>query len=178
MPILKVLFDICLLRGRPQDIPASTALLWMSVAASVLVDYSGVAIGDGHGVQRFLLVAAQTAFFGGVIWLVLKLRGFPARWQQTVTALFAASSVFGLVMLPVLPEVVEMLKQGPGAVIGWQAYFAFGGSIWYLMIMTQVMRHATELSVGLSALLSVGCLITVRVLELLFISMFALPVQS
>ena len=167
-----------MLRGRPQDLPASTSLLWLFVATSLLTDYLGAASSYGPGTQRLFLVVAQTVFFAGVIWAVLRMRGFPERWLQTLMALFAANTIFGLIMLPVLPEVVEMLRQGPNAVIGWQAYFAFGGSIWYLMIMTHVMRHAIELSIALSALVSIGCLITVRVMEVLLMSFFAIPVQA
>ena len=178
MPILKTLIDICLLRGRPQDLPASTFLLWMFVAASLLTDYLGAVSSYGPETPRSFLVVAQTVFFAGVIWATLKLRGFPERWLQTMMALFASNTIFGLVMLPVLPEVVEMLRQGPNAVIGWQAYFAFIGSIWYLMIMTHVMRHAIELSIFLSGMISIGCLITVRVMEVMLMSLFAIPVQA
>lgn len=182
MSIAKIIIDICLLRGRPQDLPASTSLLGLVALSTVAVDYAGAASIHGHGGMRLLLVIMQVSLFAGVIWAVLQLRGHAERWLQTIIALFAANTIVGLVLLPVLPRLVMLINQssvaGANLQIGWEIYFALVCSLWYFMVMTQVMRHALAWPMALSGLISFTCLVAVRLAELMLNSFFSIPVPS
>jgi hypothetical protein len=185
MPILKTIFDICLLRGRPQDLPASWNLLQLTALATVATGYARAARVDGPGLWGLLLVIFQTAIFGAVVWMILQVRARPERWLQSILALYAVNALFNLMILPILPQLVEAgklalaaIQQGSAMPIGWELIFASAADIWYLMVMAQVMRHATDLPFGLSALISFFALISVFVLEMLFISVFSLPVPT
>ena len=182
MSIAKIIIDICLLRGRPQDLPASTSLLWLAALSTVVVDYAGIASIYGHGGMRLLLVVIQVFLFAGVVWAVLQLRGHAERWLQTIIALFAANTIFSLILLPVLPQLALLIKQGsaPQASlqIGWEIYFALACSIWYFMVMTQVMRHALAWPLALSGLVSFASLVAVRLAEVMLHSFFSLPAPT
>lgn len=185
MSILKIIFDICLLRGRPQDLPASWNLLQLTLLATVIMGYARVVRVDGHSVGGLLLVVAQSIIFGAVIWVILKMRDRPGRWLQSITALYALNALFGLLLLPVLPQLAEAgrlafeaFQQGNPAPIGWELLFASVADIWYLLAMAQVMRHATELSFGRGVLVSFFALISVGMLEMLLILIFSAPVQQ
>jgi hypothetical protein len=185
MPILKIIFDICLLRGRPQDLPASWNLLRLTVLATVLTGYARVVRVDGSGLGGLVLVIFQAAIFGAVVWMILKVRGRPERWLQSIAALYAVNALFSLMLLPVLPQLaeagkhaLEAFQQGAATPIGWELLFASAADIWYLLVMAQVMRHATELSFGLSALISFFALVTVGMVEILLISVFSVPVPA
>ncbi len=182
MSIAKIIIDICLLRGRPQDLPASTSLLWLAGLSAVVVDYAGTASIYGHGGMRLLVMVIQVFLFAGVIWAVLQLRGHPERWLQTIIALFGAKIIFSLILLPVLPQLAVLINQGPVAQsslqIGWEVYFALACSIWYFMVMTQVMRHALAWPLALSGLVTFTSLVAVSLAEVMLNSFFSIPAST
>lgn len=181
MSIAKTIINICLLRGRPQDLPAAMSLFWLAGLGKVAVDYAGVAGIYGHSGVRLLLVAMQVSMFAGVMWAVLQLRGHAERWLQTMIALFAANTIVSLILLPVLPQMALLINQGPTAQanqIGWEVYFALVCSLWYFMVMTQVMRHALAWPLALSGLVSFAALMAVSLIELMLNSFFSIPVPA
>lgn len=185
MPITKIIFDICLLRGRPQDLPASRNLLFLTALATVVTGYARIVRVEEPGVGSLFLVIVQAIIFGAVVWAILKMRGRPERWLQSIVALYAMNTVFSLMLLPVLPQLAEAGKhaleafhQGAATSIGWELWFASAADIWYLLVMAQVMRHATDLTFGISALISFFALVAVGMLELLLILIFSTPVPT
>ena len=173
MPILKIILDICLLRGRAQDLPASVGLVWIAAAASVVVNTLGM-LGQDVGFAPLLFIVSQVALFGAVAWLVLRLRGFPARWLQTMTALYAVDAVFNLLLLPLLPELVEMLKQGPDVVPGWEGFTMLALVGWLLLVNARVLREATEWPLPLAFLTGLTMLLVVRMIGIFVVSLFGL----
>jgi len=173
MNTLQQLLDICLFRTRPQDLPTSNRLLALTVAAGVIVDVLSLQEGrldPGH----WLFILFQAGLFAGGLWLVLRWRGFANRWIQTATALFAANAFFSLLLLPMMPALVEIMKSGPQAAIGWQAYVMLAVSIWFLAVMTRVMREAIEASMGLSLVITLAMIFLVRMAGLILAPLFGL----
>ncbi len=177
MHILKIIFDICLLRGRAQDLPASMGLLWLAAAAGVAVNSLGLT-GQQLELAHVLFIVSQVALFGAVVWLVLRLRGFPARWMQTMTALYAVDAVFSLLLLPLLPAVVELAKVGPQAMPGWEGFALLLLSGWLLLIIARVLREATEWPLPLAFLTGLTSLLAVRMLGHLLVPLFGLSTQT
>ena len=181
MSIAKIIIDICLLRGRPQDLPASTSLLGLAALSTVMVDYAGAAIIYGDGGLRLPLAVMQAPLLAGVVWAVLQLRGHPERWLQTIIALFAANTIFNLIRLPVLPQLVVVINQVAAQLkpeIGWEVYFALACGLWYFMVMTQVMRHALAWPLALSGLVSFVSLVAVGLVEMMLNSFFSIPTPT
>lgn len=176
MHILKIILDICLLRGRAQDLPASMNLVWLTAAASVMVNALGMSE-QALDLAQLLFIASQAVLFGAVVWLVLRLRGFAARWMQTISALYAVDAVFSLLLLPFLPALMEMIKQGPEAKPGWEAYVLVALSGWLLLIIARVLREATEWPLPLAFLAGFAALLAVRILGHLLAPLFGLMVQ-
>jgi len=176
MPIIKIIIDICLLRGRAQDLPTSMNLVWLTAAASVAVNALGMPE-RATSLGQLLFIASQQAMFGAIIWLLLRLRGFPARWTQTVTALYAVDAVFSFLLLPLLPALMEMVKQGPDTKPGWEAYILLALSGWLLLIIARVLREATEWPLPLAFLAGFTSLLVVRILGHLIAPIFGLQVQ-
>ena len=185
MPILKIIFDICLLRGRPQDLPASRNLLGLIALAAVVTSYARVMRVDGASFSGLILSIFQVAIFGAVVWVVLKVRDRPERWLQSMTALYAVNTLFGLMILPVLPQLVEAAKhaieafqQGTAAPIGWELLFASAADVWYLLIMAQVLRQAAEWSFGLSVFVSVFALLSIGMMEIQLTAILSVPAPT
>lgn len=176
MHILKIILDICLLRGRAQDLPASMNLVWLTAAASVAVNAVGMPE-RATNLAQLLFIVSQAALFGAVIWLLLRLRGVAARWMQTITALYAVDAVFSLLLLPLLPALMEMIKQGPEAKPGWEAYLLLAISGWLLLIIARVLREATEWPLPLAFLAGFTSLMAVRLIGHVMAPLFGLSVQ-
>ena len=173
MHLLKIILDICLLRGHAQDLPASVKLVWITAAASVVVNTLGM-MGQDIGLAPLLFIVSQVALFGAAVWLVLRLRGFPTRWLQTITALYAVDAVFNLMLLPLLPALVEMLKQGPQITPGWEGFVMLAMVGWLLLIIARVLREATEWPLPLAFLAGLTILLAVRMVGLFLVPLFGL----
>jgi hypothetical protein len=171
--LLRLILDICLLRGKPQDLPTSGTLALLAAAASVVVDYLSL---PDHAIDlgRLLFVVSQVALFGAALWLLLRQRGYPERWTQTVTALYAANAVFSLMLLPFLPALAEMVRQGAAAGMGWQGYVSLALTAWFLAVMARVLREALELGMLASFLVSLAVIFVVRILGLVLAPLFGL----
>jgi hypothetical protein len=177
MNTLRLLLDICLLRGRAQDLPASMNLVWLTAATSVAVDVLSLPDG-GAGLGRILFVASQVALFGASIWVVLKLRGHPARWVQTISALYAANTAFSVLLLPFMPALAAMVEAGPGTPVGWQAYVMLALTGWFLAVTARVLREATEWPLLPSLLVGIACIMVVRIAGYELAPLFGLSVQT
>lgn len=173
MNFLKNILDICLLRGRAQDLPAAVGWVWLTAIASVMVNSLGIP-SENRDVLHVLFIASQVALFGAVVALLLHLRSFPARWMQTMTALYAVDAVFSLLLLPLLPALVGMLKQGSEVKPGWEGFALFFLSGWMLLIIARVFREATEWPLPLAFLVGLTSLLAVRMMGLLLVPLFGL----
>lgn len=177
MNFLKNILDICLLRGRVQDLPTSTRLLAVTGLASVVVNSLSMPE-QNLGVAQFLFVALQPVLFGAVIFGLLRLRGFPERWVQTMTALYAVDAVFSLLKLPFLPAMIEMLKQGPEAQFRWEAVLVLFLGGWLLLITARILREATEWPLPLAFFASLTALLVVFMLSYLLMPLFGFSAQA
>lgn len=177
MSLLRQFLDICLLRGRTQDLPTSTNLVLGTAVASVVIDFASLpeeARNPGH----LLFVISQVALFGAAVWLLLRQRGFPERWIQTITALYAVNAAFSLVLMPFLPALAEMLKQGPGVAPGWPAWLALALTAWFLAVMARVLHEALETGMLASFMLSLAVIFAVRLLGLVLMPLFGVTVGA
>lgn len=181
MSFLKIIFDICLLRGRAQDLPASMGLVWAMVTASVVMNALGVSE-RALDFQHLPAIFSQAMFFGAVVWLLLRSRNVAARWMQTVTALYAVDAVLVGLMLPFFPaltemmnDVMEALKQGqqkPEIKPVWEAYILFGLFFWKLLVTARVLREAAGWSLPLAFLIGFAALLSSSILGVLAVSPF------
>jgi hypothetical protein len=99
LAIVHFFFELCLLRRKPQDLPASTALLAVVLVAGllggVLLSVSaGAALlaGIGQTLLDFLLML-------GVLHLALEFTDKLPRFLQTATALVGADTLVGIAAL-------------------------------------------------------------------------------
>lgn len=153
--LLNTLLAIFLLRGRPQDLPASRPLVWFTALAVVLTDYVLDRLHEDP-VSRLSFAAAQAVLLGAVVWLALRLRGYPERWMQTIAPLYAASAFINLLSWPLLSGIDRAQADGPS----WPLLFGFIMTLWFLAIMTQVLRHALAIPIALGLLAAISCLMT------------------
>lgn len=175
--LFRVTVDVLLLRRGPQDIPGDWGLL-----GGLAVVYCSLTF-----VQVRIVVEAMPAFVQAVLAAILlavfvntilRWRGVPERFVQTLSALFAVGAVLTLLMMgptaalaPFLESLAEAedpanVTQPPGVVL--LAYSAIG--IWGLVVFGHIYRHA----LGVNLWLGVATAVAFEVLLFLAFSLLGL----
>ncbi len=178
MNTLRLVIEICLLRGRAQDLPTGMQYVWLTGVAGAAVDLVSLPTAEikaGH----VLFIAMEVLLFGATLWAILKLRGVPERWMQAITALYAANAVFGLILLPFVPALADfarLVQQGANPAAGWEVYVSLFLSGWFLAVMARVLREATDWSLGLSLAATFACVAFVRIVGAVLASVFGIQV--
>lgn len=168
-PLLRQLWQLCLLRVGPQDLPYSPALsraLVLGALAAGLLNAAAVDALGGHLLPRLLLTLA---FLVAVPWLLLQLRGFGNRLAQTVAAIAGTSLLYALAFLPLSLLIVDFDAVEPSPLLvlaGWAGLLLTG---WKLAINAHIWRHALSIPFAAAVLLAMGLLLVqvglVRLLE-------------
>jgi hypothetical protein len=173
MNTLTTFLNLFVLRAKPQDLPTSTQLLALAAVVAMAADFLSLPDRDpllGHA----LFVGTRPLLYGAVLWLLLKQRHFEARWVQTATAIFAALAMLSLLRLPLLPALLEMVKQGPGMTLGWQAWASFVLELWFLILVARILREALELRPWVSAVVCVGVVFSIEITRFLLAPVFGI----
>ena len=92
---LRIFLDIVLWRRGPQDLPVSSLLLAVTVAAYVAVSVVQLALLDEAASSWLFFLVVDPLLLGAWIWLLLRLYGKSERFLQTATAVFGAGASSG-----------------------------------------------------------------------------------
>lgn len=162
--LIKVFWDICILKAPPQSVPRSSFLQAATLAAYVAVNgvlasmeltlWKGLV---AAGLDAFLLVAlAQT-----VLWV----REMPERVNQTITALAGTSTILSLIALPIM-----VALKGDGDPTAWQALAWILLVLWSVIVVGHIMRHAMSVHFLWGMAVSAGYwYISFNILQILFL---------
>lgn len=162
MPFVRLVIDLLLLRRGPQDMPAGTSVLYGAAAAycSLLFLQSRMIATAGHAIFQALVATLALAVYARTL---VRLRGYPNRVVQTLSALFASGAAITLLMLgptlAVAPFFVALGQAGSAAQlpqpspVAMLAYIVIG--FWGIAVSAHIYRHALETAflVGLGAAL-------------------------
>ncbi len=154
--LFDLFLDICLLRRGPQDVPASWALLKLSLVAygltSLLVQL--VSVQPSTALLQALL---DVGLLAGLTYAVLRALGHSMRFTQTLTALAGAGALLGLVILPV---VIWMDRESAsGSEPGLPVLVFFAWLIWSVAVVAHVLRHALSTSLATAVIYTLGYLV-------------------
>lgn len=140
------LWQLCVLRIGPQDLPHSTLLARLLVLAVLVVGMLNALVG-GRDATMFVPRSLLTlVFLLAVPWALLRWRGFGARFTQTVTAIAGSSLFYGLAFLPIslMASGYEPgLPPAPTVVAATWLGLLFTG--WKLAINGHIWHHALEM---------------------------------
>ncbi len=164
--LLKLYIDLCLFQAKPQDLPYSQGLVLVTGTLAVFTYTLTDTLNERFG-MTLLVSLVQVLLFGFIIWLVLRLRKRAERWMQTIAALYGTGSLLQLIGWPI-SSWFERVKESPEAASTPLLLVVVLG-FWFLAIMTSVLRHAMEVSLGFGLMVSIACqAITVIALVWLF----------
>ncbi len=148
--LLTLFFKLCLLRAKPQDLPASGLLLGAALGAYFLTGLM-IALTEQSVGYSLLAALADSAVLALLTHTVLLLRKRPGRLPQTLIALAGTGAVIQLIAWPLLANPVLLIPL----------------LIWSLTINAHILRHALEIALGLAILISLGFLLMSATVALL-----------
>ncbi|HQR49471.1 MAG TPA: hypothetical protein PL152_09040, partial [Steroidobacteraceae bacterium] len=90
---LRIFLDIVLWQRGPQDLPASPLLVWITLAAYVVVGAVQLALLDESGPVWFVFLVMDPALLLATVWLMLRLYGRTGRFQQTAAAVLGTGAL-------------------------------------------------------------------------------------
>lgn len=164
--LFNLFLDICLFRKGPQDVPASTALLWLCLIGYGL---SGLAVllAGSKPASALLETVVDILLLAGLCYGLLNLAHHRARFVPTLTALAGTGALLTVAAFPLVIWIdQESARQEPGAL---SVLLFFGLVGWSLAVTAHVLRHALSVSRTLGMLYATGYfVISIVVRDLLF----------
>lgn len=168
--LVRLVAELCRLRGGPQDLPHSpTLLVWLIAAAVALDTLLGSLLGDGDGFWRALL---STGVVLGLAWIALAMLGRSARYVQTATALVACGVLISAAQLPIAALMEPLPAPAAGepfpAIAPFQAllrWLALATLVWQVLVNAHVLRHALDSRFGVGLLLALSWVVGYWALE-------------
>jgi hypothetical protein len=147
--LLKQFPAICLLRGNPQDLPASHGLMVSALGAYALTDV--VEVLDTLSASGALFAAAvDTLLLVAATQLALRWRSLENRMLQTLSALAGCGALLSLLAWSITGLTREWLA--PSWV--WAPFL-----LWYTLVFGHVLRHALSISLTAGVIVSLLYLI-------------------
>jgi hypothetical protein len=159
--LIKISFQISLLRSGPQYVPARGVQVWQSALAYVFV--RAISLSWIEVVQTNILnILLELIISAALVYLGLHIVHKTPRLQQTLSALWMTSVIIWVVSVPVLIQIEPGLEAGPRLSVA-QRWLVFGLVVWEWAVTAHIFRQA------LDQIWSVGILIAFSYSILLYI---------
>jgi len=153
LEIIKLLFDICLFKKGPQDLPPSAGLLWMLVIVDVSVSFLMLSIRTDW-LNSLLQAIVGALLIVGFSWLMLYVARKRERFNQTTIALLGIDALISFFALPGMASMMI----GTGALLAFIITIAL--MIWHWAVTGHIIRNALgqgwAFSLGLAFLYILG----------------------
>jgi len=165
--LFKLFFDICLLRAKPQDVPASNTLLLLTMLVAIITGVPAI-IGSVGGLASALMIGLMdVALILVLLRVFLTLAGLSPRLLQTATAIFGSGVIINLLSIPVQVLLDTSTGYSVAQFVGALFYFAL--LVWSLAIMGHILRHSFKLQLSSGVLIAMGYFMLVNTLVRLFL---------
>jgi hypothetical protein len=160
--ILKLLFDICLFKKGPQDLPYSVWLLRILLVVYVSIRVLMLSI-HFDSLSVLLQVIVDIFLVAGFVWSMLYLTGKLGRFYQALSAVLGTDALISFFALPGMAT----METGQGGLLVFLVMLGLIG--WHWAVTGHIIRNALEkslsFSLGLAFLYLLG---SYQVMALLF----------
>jgi len=149
--IIKTLFEICLLRKGPEDLPADTSLLMLLVGVSLFVSvWLGSAV---HNFQIAIMLGLVGMLFSYAFTKIL-LTKKPERFMQTFCAMLGTGILIDIISIPIIyPLLGERLDENSAVLFKLLALAIY---IWFVVVCGSIFSRALSSALGYGISISVG----------------------
>lgn len=151
--VITLLFDICLFKKGPQDLPYSVWLLRLLVLADVVVSFLMVSIHAGW-LNSLLQAIVSAVLILGFSWLMLYVARKPERFYQTSSAMLGTDALISFFALPAIAS----MAIGSGTLLVFAVTVVL--MVWHWAVIGHIFRNALgqtwTFSLGLAFLYILG----------------------
>lgn len=166
-PLLKLFFNICLLRSKPQDVPASNALMLSMLLATIASGVPAI-IGAVGGLAPALVIGLiDVVLILVLLKIFLRLTGLSSRLLQTATALFGTGVIINMLSIPIQLMLDVSSENSANQFLGALFYFVL--LAWSLVIMGHILRHSFKLQLSSGVLVAMGYFMLINTLVRMFL---------
>ena len=145
-------FLICQLRWRPQDLPASSVLLILSLGVYALVSMM-LSLFQLSIPLAILSALLDTSLLILLTSSLLATVHYSARINQTLTALAGTNSILGILSIPLLFWLKQLQLQP--SEIALPELLLLGLIVWNIVVYAHILRHALEVPFFIGVVLTV-----------------------
>lgn len=169
---LGTLLQLCLVRGKPQDLQASTQFLVIAVAAYIITNLLP-SLGDASFSKMVLVSAAKAVTTLAVLWIFLRVSQKSARFTQTAIAICGALAIAQLVIAPFAASIEAPIQNVDGKLdVGADLplvplLLLF---VWVTAIMANILRHTFETTLFKAVLITWGMELLATFMLMLFLA--------
>lgn len=162
MDLITRFLDICFLRAGPQDLPSSSWLMKLSLVVyfavatvSQVIEYS-LPISLAAAIAELVLLLIVVA-------VLLRLRGFSARFNQTITAISGTGVLISLIALPLVYLASGISPENMNLVDSVTMLLIMFVLLWSLMVTAHIFRNALEIKAGMAVALTIAYTIAMMI---------------
>lgn len=148
--LISAFWGMCRLKVAPQDLPVSSVLLGLAIAAYAVTSLFAAALQLPFE-KAVLAAALDVGLLGTLSYLVLWIRMLTPRWTQTMTALAGTGAVIAVFMLPFIFWQANATTSETAFV---PTVALLGCMIWDMFIIGHIMRHALNVPMLLGGTLA------------------------
>lgn len=141
--VVSTLLGLCLLRGGPQDLPYSPALLILCLLAYGALGVQMARLGL-PAVEPLTFSVIDIALLLGFVWFILSFKGLYSRFNQAATALAGTGALMGLIAWVLLSWQTQLLNQH--ASISLVSLLLLAHLVWHLAIIAGIVRHTLSIT--------------------------------
>jgi hypothetical protein len=144
--LINAAVNLCLLRLRPQQIPASSTLFALLLLLNLLLGVLMSKAADIGIVMSLLQGLFELALMLGMLYAALKLARKLNRFNQTGTALLLSELLIGVLALPLFSWYQRTASSESGLLILILIF-------WSIVVQGHIIRHAftVDLNIGIAA---------------------------
>lgn len=145
--IARAYLDITLLRRGPQTLPASVALLVLTLIVNAGLNLASTPLLAANVLQVAVAWIVGTVMMLSVLWLLLDATGRRSRYVQTITALLGADNVLlvpELLILALAPAALSAMESGQ---LTAATLLLVGLTAWRIAVTSNILRQAMSISV-------------------------------
>jgi hypothetical protein len=139
---LKAYLDIVLWRRGPQDLPASSLLLWLTAVAYVVVSMLQLQLTNEPATAWLMFVLIDPVLLVGGVYLLLRLFDKTERFLQTATAVLGTSVVLGLGLFLPVEWLSRQARLAPETTTA--GLIALGMVVVFALVTGRVLKLATD----------------------------------
>ncbi len=166
-PLFELFFNICLLRSKPQDVPASSTLMLLTLFAAVASGVPAITGSVGGLAPALLIGLIDVVLILALLKVFLRMTGLSSRLLQTATALFGSGVIINLLSIPIQMTLDVSSENSANQFLGALFYFVL--LAWSLVIMGHILRHSFKLQLSSGVLIATSYFLLINTLVRLFL---------